>query len=125
MAKYTITCKCGHEMTKKLFGKTADRERKIVWMEQNMLCPDCYKKQQNSLPLVAEKEICIVNKDGRFFVIKQGNSYAVKETLKEKGFFFGEYFPKDSQSMIPKKGWMIQDSEESTKILEELNIKIA
>ena len=43
MAKYTIHHACGHTTTQTLFGKTADRERKIEWWE-SVDCPDCYKK---------------------------------------------------------------------------------
>lgn len=45
MAKYEITFACGHTETKELYGKSADRERKISWMEKYGLCSECYKKQ--------------------------------------------------------------------------------
>ena len=46
MAKYTVNYKCGHEGTVQLFGKTSERERKLEWMSQTMLCSDCYKAEQ-------------------------------------------------------------------------------
>ena len=45
MAKYTILMSCGHEDTVELFGKTADRERKIEYFKSSGLCKECYKKQ--------------------------------------------------------------------------------
>lgn len=44
--KTTITYACGHEGTVQLYGKSADRDRKKTWLEQNALCPDCQKKQR-------------------------------------------------------------------------------
>jgi hypothetical protein len=41
--KYDVKFACGHTGTVELFGKTADRERKISFYEKNCLCPDCYK----------------------------------------------------------------------------------
>lgn len=41
--KYDVKFACGHTSTVELFGKTADRERKISFYEKNYLCPDCYK----------------------------------------------------------------------------------
>lgn len=46
MAKYTVNYKCGHEGTVQLYGKTSERERKLEWMSQTMLCADCYKAEQ-------------------------------------------------------------------------------
>jgi hypothetical protein len=41
--KYNVKFACGHTSTVELFGKTAERERKIAFYEKNYLCPDCYK----------------------------------------------------------------------------------
>lgn len=43
MAKYTVTYSCGHEGVVQLFGKNADRERKLHWMEHTWVCPECFK----------------------------------------------------------------------------------
>lgn len=48
MAKYDVTYTCGHTETVELFGKTSERERKIAWMEQNCVCPSCYKEKQQA-----------------------------------------------------------------------------
>lgn len=45
MAKYSITYSCGHEGTVELFGKVAEREKKIDYFEKNGLCRECYKKK--------------------------------------------------------------------------------
>ncbi len=44
MAKYEVQHSCGHTETISLFGKTADRERKIEWLEREGLCSECYKE---------------------------------------------------------------------------------
>ena len=41
--KYDVKFACGHTSTIELFGKMADRERRIAFYEKNYLCPDCYK----------------------------------------------------------------------------------
>lgn len=45
MAKYNVTYKCNHEGIVELFGKSADRERKLEWLETT-LCPECYAREQ-------------------------------------------------------------------------------
>ena len=40
--KYEIEYACGHTGTVQLFGKTADRERKVKWLE-TQICPACEK----------------------------------------------------------------------------------
>lgn len=45
MSKYNVTFKqCGHEGTVELFGKCSERHRKLEYMSENFLCPECYKK---------------------------------------------------------------------------------
>ena len=41
-----VTYSCGHTGEVQLFGSNKDRERKIKWYEEEALCPECYKKQQ-------------------------------------------------------------------------------
>ncbi|SEF86587.1 hypothetical protein [Parabacteroides chinchillae] len=45
MAKYTITCKCGHEITVNIVGKVSEREGKAEYLA-GRLCPECYKKEK-------------------------------------------------------------------------------
>ncbi len=40
MAKYTVTYKCGHTAEVQLYGKEAERQRKIKWYS-TILCPEC------------------------------------------------------------------------------------
>lgn len=44
--KYDVTFSCGHTETVELFGKSADRERRIEWYKEHGVCTECYKKQQ-------------------------------------------------------------------------------
>jgi len=53
MAKYNVTYSCGHTETIQLYGNIEDRERKIKWLSENGLCPDCYKKQKAAERAVA------------------------------------------------------------------------
>lgn len=56
MAKYTVNYSCGHgSIVKELFGKVSERERKIEWMEENLVCPECYKAEQEILEHQAPK----------------------------------------------------------------------
>nr|DAS58929.1 MAG TPA: hypothetical protein [Caudoviricetes sp.] len=48
MAKYDVTYACGHTETVNLYGKTSERERKIEWMENNCVCPACYKADRQA-----------------------------------------------------------------------------
>lgn len=107
MAKYTITCKCGHQKTVELFGKESERERKLKWLSENTLCSDCYKKEQDSIPCKAKLTSFATKNDGDYYVIYEGNSYKRKEELKKAGFTFGEYIDNNLMHM-PKKGWMIK-----------------
>lgn len=46
MAKYDVTYMCGHEETMQLYGPCKERQRKIEYYRENMLCPECYKKEK-------------------------------------------------------------------------------
>jgi hypothetical protein len=46
MAKYYVNYSCGHEGRVELYGKGADRERKIAYYEKYGVCPECYKEQK-------------------------------------------------------------------------------
>lgn len=43
--KYEVKMSCGHTETIQLFGKCADRERKIEWLERYGFCEECKKEQ--------------------------------------------------------------------------------
>lgn len=44
--KYEVKMSCGHTETVNLFGKDADRKRRIEYLENYGLCTECYKKQK-------------------------------------------------------------------------------
>lgn len=95
MAKYGITYSCGHSGTESLFGKGADRERKIKWLEECAVCPDCFAAQK---ALEKEKEeerrkegglhlsIGTRESDYALFVIAHGNTEPFEEKLVALGF---------------------------------------
>lgn len=47
MAKYTVTYKCGHTAEVQLYGKEAERQRKIAWYA-TINCPDCEASEQRA-----------------------------------------------------------------------------
>lgn len=69
MAKYIITYKCGHTATVQLYGKHAERQRKIAWYA-TIDCPDCQaeynrkKAEESGLPQLtgSEKQIAWANR---------------------------------------------------------------
>ena len=44
--KYYVTFSCGHEGEVNLYGKAAERDRRIAWYEEEGICPDCYRKMK-------------------------------------------------------------------------------
>lgn len=46
--KYDVKFSCGHTEEIQLFGKTADRERKIAYYEQYGLCSCCYAAKKDA-----------------------------------------------------------------------------
>ncbi|MBD5357389.1 MAG: hypothetical protein HDR88_10360 [Bacteroides sp.] len=52
MARYTITYKCGHTAEVQLYGKTAEREKKIAWY-RTIDCPDCQDKEAKEVAMAA------------------------------------------------------------------------
>jgi len=122
MAKYTVKYSCGHgEHTVELFGPSKERERKIRWYETNRVCPECYRASKKEEPYAAE----VINNmfsGGAWIVISRGDTYSIKETLKQHGFKWMEYYT-DALGTTPKKAWGIripEDREELIKILEFL-----
>ena len=45
MAKYQVTYACGHTDTIQLYGKEADREKRLAYLA-TIDCPDCYHNKQ-------------------------------------------------------------------------------
>ena len=46
--KYNITMCCGHDQIVELFGKTSERERRIKYLRECVMCDDCYGKIKDS-----------------------------------------------------------------------------
>ena len=55
MAKYTINHICGHSVEIQLFGKYADRERRIAYLETQE-CDECRKAKANAAAAKAKAE---------------------------------------------------------------------
>lgn len=74
--KYTVKMACGHEETVELFGKGAERERKIHWLEENGLCKECRQseelKKAEGLPALSgsEKQVAWAVKIRNSFIEK-------------------------------------------------------
>jgi hypothetical protein len=94
MAKYTINFACGHgDMVKELFGKQAERDRKIAWMESNMVCGDCYRAGQRKADADAPKT-CTVHvtaiQEPQVIFAVAGQIEANKDALAGLGFRWQE-----------------------------------
>ena len=94
MAKYTINYSCGHgSIVKELFGKGSERDRKIAWMEENMVCPECFKAQKKAEDAAAEKiaKICLVPAAEPIISIEvKGQIEANKEKLYALGYSWSD-----------------------------------
>lgn len=55
--KYTVTFSCGHEGEVNLYGKAAERDRRIAWYEKEGICPDCYRKMKEEERRKADEEL--------------------------------------------------------------------
>lgn len=55
--KYYVTFSCGHEGEVNLYGKAAERDRRIAWYEEEGICPDCYRKMKEEERRKADEEL--------------------------------------------------------------------
>lgn len=55
--KYSVHYSCGHTCTAVLYGKTADRERRIEWWEKYGVCPNCYREQKEMEKSIGCREV--------------------------------------------------------------------
>lgn len=98
MAKYTVTFSCGHEGSVELFGKVAEREKKIEYFEKNGLCRECYKKKMEEAAktegLVFNASILprVASSDGSYLlnVWYSGDTKPFKDDIKAMGYKWGE-----------------------------------
>lgn len=107
MAKYTYQYACGHGTgVVSLFGKNAERERKLAWYADNMVCPDCYKLQKQQEDNEAEKVAVIKYRTADiplFSVIVHGQIEQNKESLKALGFSLEEDYEAGILGMLSMK----------------------
>ena len=103
MAKYDITYSCGHDGVVSIGGKIDDRDRKLEWYKTEAVCPDCYRKaKDNKGPQVR------IDARGKYIIT---NSYAVKDTLKSRGYRFGNdrawtYTAADESAFVAEYRWL-------------------
>ena len=76
MAKYTVKFSCGHEAMIELFGKDADRRRKIAYFEEDGLCPECYAAAKEAEKAEGCKEVEMSYRDYK-------DNYADYDTKKD------------------------------------------
>lgn len=107
--KYDIIYSCGHEGTVDLWGKGAERDRKISFFERCGLCPDCYKaqmqKQVAEQPLVYNLSVLpALTDDGQFVVYGyfSGNTLPVKDDIKALGGYHWEDCHSAEYDLFPK-----------------------
>lgn len=55
--KQSVRFSCGHEATVELFGKNADREKKIDYYKNYGVCPNCYKEQKEIEKSIGTAEV--------------------------------------------------------------------
>lgn len=98
MLKYTVTYSCGHTGTVVLFGKNAEREKKLKWYSESAICPDCYKAEMQTeqekagLHVYVEATIDINLKAEPLFNVRIiGNTTPIKEKIKKAGFKWSDY----------------------------------
>lgn len=81
MAKYTINYTCGHTGRIELFGKHANRENRINWLENNSVCTDCYKAAKEA-ERAAEAKIAAEKNKGLPQLIGTPKQIAWAETIR-------------------------------------------
>lgn len=110
MAKYSIRHSCGHYQEVELFGPDSERHRRIAWLEAHGICTACYLKAKSQEP---PRFYARRTAKGIEFVCWSG-SYAIKDTLKARGYRFGDVYPPDTGPAAlmqvlrgPRKGWAL------------------
>lgn len=90
MAQYSYPYFCGHgNGTVRLYGKEADRRRKLEWYAQTFVCPDCFKKQKAAedaaAPKTASLHLAVYGEVYQSIQV-HGQLAANKEALKQLGY---------------------------------------
>ena len=101
MAKYDVTYMCGHEETMQLYGPCKERQRKIEYYRENMLCPECYKKEKEKEKEEAYRtfktnppvysisitdDVDFRSWNPLFKIVVTGNTIPIKDELKKIGY---------------------------------------
>lgn len=83
--KYYIQFSCGHKATVELFGKSADRDKKIRYFEEQGVCPDCYREQKEIERTIGRHEVVMPYKEYKEkypnFPTKNGSYNFVSKTI--------------------------------------------
>lgn len=88
--KYDIIYSCGHAGTVELFGESTDRERRLEWLKESALCPNCYREQHKDDPIVIKLKKTYSGVKGTsepiLLVNICGNTKPHKNVIKNMGF---------------------------------------
>ncbi len=116
MAWYEIEYSCGHTVRQQQYGKGAERERYRDWAAKSGTCPECFKAQKSLEKPKFAARLC----EGGCEIYCYSNSFAIKDTLKKRGYKFGEYSAPNAGMIAlgiaytgrgtlkpPNKGWGI------------------
>lgn len=90
MAKYEVTHACGHTHTYQLFGKTADRERKMAWLAEQD-CPECRKAAEAEAAAKATEGMDLPELTGTPKQVAWANTIRGKFIAQFKEFDFGSF----------------------------------
>lgn len=86
---YNIKFSCGHEAFTQIYGTEKERQQKIKYFQNNVVCPDCREKERFSIPL--EYHIFVLpevdNKTGNIMIFGwfTGDTLSTKDRIKEIG----------------------------------------
>lgn len=111
--KYDVTYSCGHDGVVTLFGKGAERERKLAWYASSGLCPECYKAQmaekEAAEPLTVHPSATTqIGDNGQpiICVWLSGNTRPLKDDIKACGFCWGvREAGRDMMALNAKRCW--------------------
>ena len=127
MGKYRVLMSCGHMQTVQLFGKEADRRRKIAYFEESGICTECYKEEMEAAAksegLIFNASVLpqVDNKSGSILLAVwfSGDTKSHKEDIKALGGYrWGEreaaedYFSGKRPPLCWKKVIKMEDLEE-------------
>ena len=114
MGKCRVDYACGHVGRAELYGKAADRDRKLGWLKKQD-CPECYRaakhKEDDEQPVTIKIIAPVANVAGnpKFVLVATGGTYLQKDALKILGFKFGDMENETLSDFLsikrPQKEW--------------------